>query len=323
MYTIVYFTCMKTTKSHSSKKVIGFSFYELLAKFPTEESIITYFIKSRYGKRITCPNCGEKRKVYQHSKGAKFFNCKECSNSFSIFTGTIFENTKLDLRKWVYAISKEAISGKKGVSGCQLQREIGVTYKTAWRILKQIRIAMANHSNNELFKAIIEVDETYIGGRPRKGTMGDQVKAKRGRGTKKTPVVGVLDRETGKVYAHVMSENKDGKKLTGKQLLNVIEMHAHQDATIITDQFRAYRILRKAQREHHVVDHSKEYVSKDGHHTNNIENYWSLVKRVFHGTHHHFSVKYMQTYLSAEAFRYSNRDNMENIFDMVMKQSVL
>ena len=185
-------------------------------------------------------------------------------------------------------------------------------------MLHKIRDAMANSESLELFKATVEIDETYLGGKPRhKGI------SKRGRGSKKVPVVGVVDRESGKVFAHAMLPDKEGKQLTGKQLMHVISKYVAPEAHHITDQFRGYNILDRINRKHSVVDHSKEFVTSEGHHTNNIENFWSLVKRMFHGTYHKMGVAYIDRYLAAEAFRYSNRDDLDGIFDKVIKQAVV
>ncbi|MDR1219040.1 MAG: IS1595 family transposase [Treponema sp.] len=129
------------------------------------------------------------------------------------------------MRKWFYAIHL-ILNDKKGISGCQLQREVGITYKTAWRMLKQIRGAMGNRDMKETFDVFVEIDETYVGGKPRKenkrldegGSVipSDKPKNKRGRGTKETPVVGVKERNSKQVYAQVMLPNEEGKKLSGK-----------------------------------------------------------------------------------------------------------
>ena len=108
--------------------------FELLKKFPTEGSIIEYFIKARYGETVICPHCGHVIEVKNRNDRPKLFNCRFCKNTFSIFKGTIFEKSDTDLRKWFYAIHL-FLNDKKGISAKQLQREIGVTYKTAWRML--------------------------------------------------------------------------------------------------------------------------------------------------------------------------------------------
>lgn len=151
--------------------------------------------------------------------------CSKYNNSFSIFKGTIFEKSCTDLRKWMYAMHL-FLNSKKDISGDQLQREIGVIYKTAWRMLKQIRLAMGNVENQEFLDTLVEIDETYVGGNPRKGAKknddDDLPKNKRWRGTKKNVVVGCVDRTNKSVFAKVMIKNKEGRKLTVKQLLDVL-----------------------------------------------------------------------------------------------------
>jgi transposase-like protein len=147
------------------------TFIELMKKFPTEKSVVDYFINIRYPNGICCNHCGSTR-VYDRDNNIKLFDCPDCKNSFSPFKGTIFEKSSTDLRKWMFAIHL-FLNGKKGISGLQLQREIGVTYKTAWRMLQQIRLAMGNAENQELFDTIVEIDETYVGGKPRKSNEHD------------------------------------------------------------------------------------------------------------------------------------------------------
>jgi len=182
-------------------------YFEYQERFGTEEKVINHYIKMRYKHGVSCPHC-KSTKVHHRHDFIKLFVCKGCGNHFSIFKGTVFENSSTDLSKWFYAMHL-FINGKKGISGLQLQREIGGSYKTSWRILKQIRTAMKNKDIHKLFKdTIAEIDETYVGGKPRKGNKRNKdkekvSKAKRGRGTNKTPVVGVLDRNNKEVSAVV------------------------------------------------------------------------------------------------------------------------
>ena len=290
------------------------TFMELLKLFPSEEKVIQHFIEIRYQGKTCCNHCGS-IKVYQRKKNLKFFQCNDCGNSFSIFKDTIFENTTTDLRKWMYTIHL-FLNGKKGISGLQLKREIGVTYKTAWRMLKQIRKAMGNVENREMFEAIVEMDETYVGGKPRKDNNNNN---KRGRGTKKTPVVGVIDRAKKKIYAKVAMPNAMGKKLTGMQLLGILDEICKQDTTIMTDEFTGYNILKKTNHIHLMIDHSKGY--SDGIiHTNNVESFWATLKRGVFGVYHHISVQYLQSYVNEFCFRYNNRK--ADMFNLVLKQSI-
>ena len=299
------------------------TFMELLEKFPTEKSVVTHYLKVRYGDKVVCNHCGSTR-VYQKHDRIKVFDCNDCHNTFSPFKDTIFEKSSTDLRKWMYAIHM-FLNGKKGISGYQLQREIGVTYKTAWRMLQQIRQAMGSQEPDAFIDTIIEIDETYVGGKPRKnnedGNNHDK-NNKRGRGTKKTPVVGVVDRKNKKIYAKVALPNKEGKKLTGKQLLDILRKVCEKDSNnvVMTDEFKGYNILEKENIMHLRVDHQQMF--SDGFvHTNNIESFWATLKRGVYGIYHHVSVKYMQRYVDEFCFRYNNRK--KDIFNIVLSQSIL
>lgn len=298
------------------------NYFQFKKIFPTEFKAIRYFTKLRYGKEMVCPHCGS-HKIILHSKN-KFYICKDCNNTFSIFKNTIFEKSTTDLRLWFYAINL-FLNAKKGISACQLQREIGVTYKTAWRMLKQIRIAIGNESLKEFINTIIEIDETYVGGKPRKenkvnpdGTL--KLKNKRGRGTKKTPVVGTIDRINKKIHCKVALPNENNVALSGRQLLEILEEVCKRENIIVTDEFKGYNILEKANYEHYVVNHNYQYANGKIH-TNNIESFWATLKRGVIGIYHRISVKYLQSYVNEFCFRYNNRN--ENMFDILLKQAVL
>lgn len=230
------------------------NFFEFLKQFPNERAVIDHFIRIRFKHdKPYCTKCGGTEHIIPEKKRPKFFHCNDCNSSFSIFKDTIFEKSSTDLQKWMYAIHL-FLNGKKGISGYQLQREIGVTYKTAWRMLKQIRLAMGNTNKPEFSQTIIEIDETYVGGKPRKSNHRDAEKSKRGRGTNKTPVVGVLDRNSKKIHARVALPNKEGKSLTGKQLLDILHEVSRGKNTVITDEFRSYGILKSTDHLHYRID---------------------------------------------------------------------
>lgn len=294
------------------------TFMELLEKFPTEKSVVDYYVKIRYGDKPCCNHCGS-TKVYQRKERIKVFACNDCSNTFSPFTGTIFEKSSTDLRKWMYAIHL-FLNGKKGISGLQLMREIGVTYKTVWRMLQQIRLAMGNQEQAHFVDTIVE----YIGGKPRKdNSHNDQnpPSGKRGRGTKKNAVVGVVDRENKRIYARVAMPDKEGKKLTGKQLLNILRMVCKKDGsnTLISDEFSGYNSFHKHNVMHLRINH-QEMFANGFVHTNNIESFWATLKRGVYGIYHHVSLDYLQRYVDELCFRYNNRK--EDLFKMVLAQSV-
>jgi hypothetical protein len=142
------------------------TFSQFESKFPTEEAAIDYFYNIRYGGILTCPHCGATDKVYRCHNRPKACRCKNCDNMFSPFKDTIFENSTTDLRKWFYAIHL-FLNARKGFPATQLKREIGTAYKTAWRMFHQVHVAM---QNGELkpFEGLVEMDETFVGGKPRK-----------------------------------------------------------------------------------------------------------------------------------------------------------
>ena len=303
------------------------NFFEFNKQFPTELDCIKYFITIRYNNKPVCRHCGN-NKIYHRADYPRIFSCSVCHNSFSIFKGTIFEKSDTDLRKWFYAIHL-FLNSKKGISGYQLQREIGVTYKTAWRMLRQIRLAMGNIENQQFLGTLIEVDETYVGGKPRKKNNRDDDNDnlppvnKRGRGTKKNVVVGCIDRVNKSVFAKVMIKNNEGNKLTGKQLLDVLNQVITQDSVIISDEFKGYNILGKKTSHIHLrVDHTKEYAASGNIHTNNIENFWGTLKRGILGIYHHISPQHLQKYVDEFCFRYNNRSN-GSVFKLVLKQAIL
>lgn len=300
------------------------NYFEFQNRFNTELDVIKYFIDQKYPNGIYCPKCGSMYNVYHRHTSPRMCHCNNCNSEFSIFANTIFEKSDTDLRKWFYAINLVLIS-RKGVSAMQLKRELGVTYKTAWRMLKQIRSAMGNTDMSKAFEAIVEIDETYVGGKPTKTTGKDDddlPKAPRGRGTRKTAIIGVKERNTNKVYAVVSLPNKEGKKLTGKQLFAVLDKVCKNNTLVMTDDYRGYNILNYPNKNNFVrlsVNHSiGQYSIGDGIHTNGIESFWALLKRGIFGIYHHISVKYMQEYVNEFCFRLN-----DNTFDGLVKRCVL
>ena len=305
------------------------NFLEFNKNFPTEEKAIEYFINIRYSNKIICPHCGCVDKIYRRKNNRrKEFVCNNCNNEFSIFKDTIFEKSSTDLRIWFYAINQVLVA-KKGISALQLQRDTGVTYKTAWRILNQIRKAMGNDNTKNLFKACVEIDETYVGGKPRKKAKkddeDDDKKNKRGRGTKKTPIVGIKERGSNNVKAIVALPDMRNKKLTGIQLLEILNKLCEKDCIVITDDFKSYGILDKNTNKfiHLSVNHSlNEFSLGNGIHTNGIESFWAVLKRGLYGVYHHVSIKHLQKYIDEFCFRANYKDIQES-FNVILRNCVL
>ena len=293
------------------------TFFEFQKRFPTEASALNFIISMKYTNGYHCPKCGCVHKgIYRSNKRTKILHCNNCNSEFSILAGTIFENTHLDLRMWLYAMNL-VIVAKKGISACQLQRELGMkSYKGAWRMLHLIRQAMAKEEYNDVFEAVVEIDETYVGGKPRKRNKHNERETeenfnKRGRGTSKTPVIGVKERSSGKIHAVVANFNAEGKQLSGKQLFSVLKKVCKDGTTVMTDQYSGYNILDKENEKNFIrvkVDHSVTYSLGNGVHTNGIESFWAIVKRGLYGIYHHVSVEYMQRYMDEFCFRLNHRN---------------
>jgi hypothetical protein len=344
----LYFTLKNTGERRTGKKmtnksrraVSAMSEPEFNRRFPNEKAAVDWLIDIRYNGNLVCPHCGAKANIYRERERLKVFHCFKCNNSFSPIKGTIFQKTHIKIIIWFKAVVN-LLNDRAGYSACHIVRDFNVTYKTARRMLMQIRTAMANRETEQIFDAFIEVDETYIGGKPRKGNAvldkdGNTIKAakpknKRGRGTKKIPVVGVKERSTGRVVAKVMLPDSEGKKLSGKQLVDIIKTACKEDAaekiTVATDEFKSYNILNSKEYKdkyiHVTVNHKKgQYDAGNGVHTNGIENFWCVVKNGIRGVYHHISLKYLQKYIDEYSFKQNTRTNT-NMFNILLKQCIL
>lgn len=300
------------------------TYFEFTKRFPDENSAIDFIVATKYKDGYVCPKCGSIHKGIYHQKyNHRFMYCNNCKSEFSALKGTIFENTHLDLRMWLYAMNLVLVS-RKGISALQLKRELGMgSYQSAWRMLQQIRKAMEKEEYKETFEAVVEIDETYVGGKPRKNndhSDDEDNKPKRGRGTSKTPVIGVKERNTGKVHAVVANYNDEGKQLSGKQLFAVLKKVCKGNNTVMTDQFSGYNILDKENECNFVrlkIDHTVTYSLGDGIHTNGIDSFWAILKRGVYGVFHNVSVKHMQKYVTEFCYRINHRDNNEAFTSLV------
>ena len=308
--------------------------FDFHKQFPTEKSAIDFIIKVKYNGTYVCPFCGCVHNIYRDSaNNGKDLYCNNCKSHFSVLKGTIFENTHLDIRMWLYAMNLVMVA-KKGISACQLQRELGMkSYKGAWRMLHLIREIMGKEEYKDTFEAIVEVDETYVGGKPRKENVHNERETnekfnKRGRGSSsKTPVIGVKERSSGRVHCVVATANANGQKLTGKQLLKVLNDACKEGTTVMTDQYSGYNVIDEGRIENTkkfiriMVNHEVEFSKGDGKHTNGIESFWAIVKRGVYGIYHHVSVKHMQTYMDEFCFRINHR-KVEDGFANLVRLSV-
>ena len=274
----------------------------IFSKFPDQEACIEYLERVRWGDDAYCPHC-EATTVARKSESERVgrWNCHACNSSFNVLSGTIFEKTRIPLQKWFLAIGI-LVNAKKSVSSCQLARDLDMNQKSAWYMQQRIRAAMLTEEG-ELLQGIVEADETYVGGKPRRSNNrdDDSNNGTKGRGTKRTPVAGAVERG-GRVVARVV-ENAGQKALEGF-LASCVEKAG---SLIVTDEWAGYaRLYQTAS--HAVIRHKQAYV--DGIvHTNTIEGFWSLVKRAFYGSHHHYSPKFMPLFIGEACWKYNQRKN--------------
>lgn len=279
---------------------------EVTRRWPDQETAISHLEQVRWNGRPICPYCASDRVGVHASKDKKLplWQCHACQKAFSATVGTIFHHTHLPLQTWFLALAV-MLNAKKNVSNAQLGRDLGLPYKTAWSLALRIRAAMATDPDQaRLFHGIVEMDECYIGEKPRKGNGPNDptaTKAKRGRGTSKMPVVGIVERN-GRAVAKAFE--KGG--LTVKALTAFYRKTVDAPGAIVmTDEYPGYRGL-AAHSQHSVINHKTAYALGEVH-TNTVEGFWSLIKRAWYGQHHHYSRAYADFYLSETAFKYSNR----------------
>lgn len=272
------------------------SVIEVMDYFRNKKTCIKYLEQLRWKGGVICPHCGHD-KIYITNRGYKCAK-RECHKKFSAISGTIFENTKIGLRYWFAAIY--VLTGhKKGISSCQMARDLGVCQKTAWFLTHRIRTMMLVKAPQTL-QDKVEVDETFIGGKNKNRHKNKKVENSQGRSAKdKTPVVGLIQRD-GRL---ITMKTKD---TSGATLNPIIQANVADGATVITDEWLGYSKVREKY-EHMVVNHNaKEYVRGVAH-TNTIENYWSLFKRGIYGTYHHVSEKHLDRYCDEFTYRFNSR----------------
>ncbi len=272
--------------------------------FPDDDACLTLVLGLIYPDGIVCRTCGIERKHHRLGK-RKAYSCDHCGTHVYPLAGTIFEKSSTPLKSWFYAMYLMAQT-RCGISAKQLERELGVTYKTAWRMFKQIRSLLGEEI--EKLSGEVEADETYVGGRPRY-----RHTQKAGRGTKKTPVVGVVQRG-GKVAALV---TKDASRAS---IMPIIEERVMPKSMIYTDEWRPYDTLTRKGYKHRRIAHSEKVYVVGNIHTNTIEGFWSLLKRGIQGVYHSVSAKHLQSYVNEYSFRYNHRDDEQPMYETIAKR---
>jgi len=269
--------------------------------FPNDDTCLDWLKDYLYPEGIFCKYCSQVTKHHRVSN-RPCYACDYCGNHVYPMAGTIFEKSTTPLKLWFYAIYLIS-STRCGISAKQLQRELGVTYKTAWRMFHQIRLLLDETPNP--MSGEVELDETYIGGK-RQG--------KRGRGAEgKTPVFGIARRE-GKVVAVSTPD------LQIATVYPIVKEHILPKSTIYTDEYSIYDGLRKQGYSHKRVHHASKVWAIGNAHTNTIEGFWSLLKRSINGVYHSVSGKHLQSYINEYSFRYNHREDNSPLFKTILER---
>ena len=295
-------------KKQAGKPIHQMTIVDFERLFPTDDACKLYLAEHRWPEYVVCPRCGN-AEVKPH--GTMPFNwlCNACAQPatnyrFSPIVGTIFENTNKPLREW-FRVIHLMLTSKKGISALQIMRYMGFgSYKTAWYMCHRVRAGLASEDFRKLM-GIVEVDETFVGGKARNRHWDKRGRGGRGgTGSGKIPVVGAVSRK-GNVVARVI-RSVDGETLRGFVRGTVSE----KVSLLVTDQWVGYRGLEE-DFPHRVINHSKGQYVVGAIHTNTIEGFWSIFKRGVVGTFHKVSAKYLPLYVAEFQFRYNNRENAD------------
>jgi transposase-like protein len=297
----------------SIPKELRYTIRDFNKEFPNDAACLEYLKEQRWPDGVTeCAKCKVERKHHRVT-GRTAYACDHCGHHIYPLAGTIFQKSTTSLRLWCYAAFLMG-STRCGISAKQIQRETGVTYKTAWRMFKQIRTLMSD-GDLQLEGPTVEVDEAYFGGKRKYG------KGRPMRGDKtKTPIVGIAQRG-GKIVARVVPAADK------KELLGMVRQHVIPGSVIYTDEYPPYQGIsdlwkdgKPARYRHYRIRH-KSGVYVCGHiHTNSVEGFWSLVKRGIGGVYHSVSPKYLQTYLDEYTFRYNRRHEGNQQFRTILSR---
>ena len=278
----------------------NFTIKELRVHFSTDDQCLEYLFDTKYKTATNCPKCNRTFN-YSRVKERRAYQCNHCNNMISPTASTIFHKSETQLNLWFYAIFLFCVS-KNGVSAKELQRQTGVTYKTAWRMAFQIRTLFAD--DNDTLKGTVEIDEAYLGGKEDKKHESKKHGHKGSQG--KTAVIGAVERG-GNVRARVVDDT------TRNEVTPFVRGKIAIDATVFTDEYVSYDNLSNLGYRHEQVNHSKKVYVDGNTHTNTIEGFWSQLKRSIDGTYHMVAPKHLQQYVNEFAWRY-NRRNSKGLF---------
>jgi transposase-like protein len=289
----------------------GYSRADLEREFPDDATCLEWLWRQNHsedGEHAQCPKCGVERKFHRVASRPSY-SCDACGHHIHPTAGTIFHKSSTGLDLWFKAVYIMS-STRCGASAKQIERELGVTYKTAWRMANRIRNMLMTQDDTPL-DGEVEVDETWVGGKPRAGLKQTASEAQRRAAATKATVWGAVERG-GQVRAKVV-DHRGGHVVRGQA-----RKFVHTGATVFTDEYAAYSTLYREGYEHHQINHSTKVYVNGNVHTQTIEGFWSMVKNGIRGTHHSVSHKWLQSYLDEFAWRYNHRDDAQPMFKSLL-----
>lgn len=287
---------MAKKRKKQKSPMLKYTIQDFHRQFPNEGSCLEWLRDYRWPNGIHCKNCSEITSHYL-SRTRKSFCCQNCGNHVHPTVGTIAHKSRTPLVLWFYVVYLMAQT-RGGISAKQIERETGVTYKTAWRICNKIRERL--EEDKPLLDGDVEIDESYFGGKKKGG--------KRGRGSEnKTPVVGIAQRK-GKVEAQTVPN------VQGKTILPMVADNVEKGSNIYTDEFKVYNALPAMGYHHETVPHAKKIYVLGNAHTNTLEGFWSNCKNGIRGVYHSVSSKYLQDYVNEYLFRLNHRNDVTPMF---------
>lgn len=272
---------------------------DFLNAFNTEEACHTHFESIRFADGDFCPHC--KHEKIMRFSDSKRYRCHRCRKDFTIKTGTLFGESKISLQKWFIAIYL-LTTRKKGISSIELAEQVGVSQKTAWFMDHRIREALKQSKGKLL--GVVEVDETYLGGKHRRKD-----------GFKKKSAIMCMTERGGKMRAMTIPNRET------HVVLNKLTENVSKEAHIMSDDAGVYRKVVRVGYKHDSIKHSRRQYVRGDVHTNSIESFWALFKRNYHGTYHSMSKKHLQRYIDEVVFRFNSRQlTMQELFDEVTRR---
>ena len=291
-----------------ASNVQAFSVRQFFARFPNDDACLAHVMSVRYGLRHTCRKCGVVEATFHKLANRKAYACAHCGDHVYPCAGTVFQDSRTPLTVWFYAIYL-FVTTRHGVSGKELQRQLGVTYKCAYRIGMQIRKLIGSVDEFNALRGHVEIDETLVGGRlPRtQGNPRDN----------KTIIMGMRERG-GRMVTEIIPD------ATTATLKKVVLENIQPKTIISTDEWPGYNLLTAYDYQHVTVNHSQdEWARTDPetgvrHHVQHVESFWSTFKRSVRSTHIHVSAKHMQTYLDEFTFRSNHRQMVNAMFDLIV-----